>query len=156
MRIFCKRETRYDVLPESLTGPGRKFELAVTEFQDLHISTFTSDETLLTAEAFERYVQYKFSSESCCLSNNIMVFRREMITAQRLWYTFAIVPVEMDNTLQAQAALEVGEFGDFTTDTMLGPTRNDSELLKALIKIVDVVIDRIDDVGYRNRGPWIE
>lgn len=132
-KIYCKRESRYYVLPTALTGPKRNFEFCVTEVQDLWIQAHTASDETFKASATERI---------------------DMIANERLFYTFSLTPSKHEEAFQAQAELEIGEVAQWTGSSMLGPTGNG--VIEAMTKIITALIERMDDVGYNNQGAWTD
>lgn len=72
-----------------------------------------------------------------------------MIASERLHYTFSLVPSKHDEIFRAQTNLEVGEVPDWTGSSML-----ENNLLEAMTGIINALIERMDDVGFNNKGSW--
>ena len=75
-----------------------------------------------------------------------------MIANERLHYTFSIVPTKCERLFQEQTKLEVGEFPPWTAADILGS--KDDGVIKVMTGIMNAVIERIDYVGFNNRGSW--
>jgi len=131
-KVYFKRESRYLVLPNSLTGP-RNFEFCMTEIQDLWLQSHISSEEVFKASATDRL---------------------SMIGDERLYYTFTLVPTKFEEIFQTQTVLEIGEIPQWTAASILGPIGEG--VIEAMTGIISAVIERIDDVGFNNRGSWVD
>jgi len=74
-----------------------------------------------------------------------------MAADERLSYSFSLVPVEIEKHLVENYSLEVGEEVTWNTEVLADKSGGD-EILKALINVVDTLIQRIDDVGFDNNN----
>lgn len=77
-----------------------------------------------------------------------------MVANERLHYTFSIVPTKFEKLFQEQTKLEVGEFPQWTAADILG-SEGDG-VIKAMTGIMNAVIERIDNVGFNNKGSWCD
>jgi hypothetical protein len=78
-----------------------------------------------------------------------------MISTRRLFYSFAFIPVKIEDFLQENLDLEIGEDVSWTTEEVIGGQVGEG-ILKSLINVVNTVIMKIDDVGYDNNLPRYE
>jgi len=74
-----------------------------------------------------------------------------MAADERLSYSFSLVPVEIEKNLVENYGLEVGEEVAWNTE-VLADKGGGEGILKALINVVDTLIQRIDDVGFDNNS----
>ena len=86
-----------------------------------------------------------------CLSNSQSILRPAMAADERLSYSFSLVPVEIEKHLVENYSLEVGEEVTWNTEVLADKSGGDG-ILKALINVVDTLIQRIDDVGFDNNS----
>ncbi|RPB02363.1 hypothetical protein L873DRAFT_1826762 [Choiromyces venosus 120613-1] len=105
-------------------------DLAITELQDLQIKR-------------------QSGSGRCYVA--ISTGKPAMAADERLSYSFALVPVEIEKHLVENYNLEVGEDVTWTED-VLGDKSAPDNILKAITCATHALIKRIDDIGFDNNN----
>jgi len=85
-------------------------------------------------------------------SNNRSIAHRPAMAAdERLSYLFSLVPVEIEKHLVENYNLEVGEEVTWNTEVLADRGGGDG-ILKALISVVNTLVQKTDDVGFDNNN----
>ncbi|PWW79223.1 hypothetical protein C7212DRAFT_349186 [Tuber magnatum] len=109
---------------------GHEIDLAITELQDLQVNR--------RSRPGRRY-------------EAISAGKPAMAADERLSYSFSLVPVEIEKHLVENYNLEVGEEVAWNTEVLADGGGGDG-ILKALVNVVNTLIQRIDDVGFDNNS----
>ncbi|CAZ79912.1 unnamed protein product [Tuber melanosporum] len=109
---------------------GHEIDLAVTELQDLQVNRRSGPGRRYEA---------------------ISTGKPAMAADERLSYLFSLVPVEIEKHLVENYNLEVGEEVTWNTEVLADRGGGDG-ILKALISVVNTLVQKTDDVGFDNNN----
>lgn len=128
-RVLLKRETRHNVYLESLRQ-NVPLELVMTEVQELLIKRNPAVRT-----------QYRAVAQP----------KPDMRRQGRIHWTCSIVPIDTNSLLQQNAKLEVGEIANWTPEGALGLEGKPGGVLPSIVKVLNQIIPKIDNVGFSNK-----
>lgn len=136
--VLVKREVRYPMNTSAMNG-HIPLELVITEVHDLDVKRRTDGSNIYRATGKDL---------------------RTMAEQGRLYYTAALVPSKVNNTLSENLKLEVGATASWSAEQMMGlgipnvdgtPNKGKEPLLmSALVSSAMTIISKIDNVGYFN------
>ncbi|KAL7270750.1 hypothetical protein RUND412_006539 [Rhizina undulata] len=128
-KIFCKRSARYMTAPHRLHG-GFDIALSVTESQELIIHQHVAKPGTYRIVAKER---------------------EDAKATGHIGYSFDLISLHIERILKENSTLEIGEDAGWTVEDTLGESADDTSLTP-FMEVLNVVIKKIDDVGFHNNA----